>query len=215
MFRPRAIAEALQLPGPPSPVEILRYMLGQPLQFAPGSWTVYSNFGYSVLGRVIEKVSGQSYLDFVRREVLAPAGITSVTLGRTLPADRDPREPFYSDPARGPNVLAPARKEMVPAPDGTFHLEALDAHGGLIGSASDLVRFLNVYQLDGQPVMAKPAPGCYFGSLPGTFTLLIQRADGVKIAALFNQRIDPSGRDYQAIRAHLDKAADSIQNWPT
>src|SRR6185369_6675735 len=36
----------------------------------------YSNLGYSILGRVIEKVTGESYPAFIRREILAPIGVT-------------------------------------------------------------------------------------------------------------------------------------------
>ena len=42
------------------------YMLRRPLQFEPGARDAYSNFGYCLLGRVIEKVTGKSYEEFVR-----------------------------------------------------------------------------------------------------------------------------------------------------
>ena len=133
-------------------------------------------------------------------------------MGRTLPSDRDPREPFYSDSRRGQDVMH--GEGLVPSPDGSFHHEALDAHGGLIGSAPDLVRFLNAYRLDGTPAIGKPSPGVFFGSLPGTFTMVLQRTDGVQIAALFNQRDDVSGLDYLVIRKLLDQAADLVSEWP-
>ena len=69
---------------------------------------------------------------------------------------------------------------LVPSPDGSFHLEAMDAHGGLIGSAPDLVRFLSRYRLNGTPALGKPVPDACFGALPGTFTMLMQRGDGVQ-----------------------------------
>jgi CubicO group peptidase (beta-lactamase class C family) len=214
MFRPLEIAAALGKAGPASADDVVRYMAGQPLQFAPGSKHAYSNFGYCLLGRVIEKVTGRSYLDYVREQVLAPAGATGMRLGRTLPADRAPGEPFYSDPGRGRNVLRPGAVETVPAPDGTFYLEATDAHGGLIGSAVDVVRFLQAYSLDGRPRGAEPEAGCYFGQLPGTFTMALQRADGVQIAALFNQSRGPGG-DHSKVRELLDKTADGVRTWPT
>ena len=47
----------------------------------------YSNFGYCVLGRVIEKLTGQPYADYVRAEVLSRCGITDMTIaGNTLDA---------------------------------------------------------------------------------------------------------------------------------
>lgn len=45
------------------------------LQFAPGSKTAYSNAGYVVLGLIIERVSGQSFYEYVGQEVLRPAGM--------------------------------------------------------------------------------------------------------------------------------------------
>ena len=46
-------------------------------QFEPGSKFAYSNYGFIVLGAVIEKVSGQNYYDYVREHVYLPAGMTS------------------------------------------------------------------------------------------------------------------------------------------
>jgi CubicO group peptidase (beta-lactamase class C family) len=190
-------------------------MAGQPLQFDPGSKTAYSNFGYCVLGRVIEKASGKPYVRYVREDLLAPLGVKSVELGRSLPKDRNPREPVYLDPGSGRNVVEPESKVQVPAPDGTFYLEAMDSLGGLIASAPDLVRFLQAYWVDGEP----RRPGetysyTFFGSLPGTKAVVIQRPDGVNIAALFNQRVDPSGLSYDDIRDVLNRAADGIKKWP-
>ncbi len=49
----------------------------RPLLFEPGRQWMYSNYGFIVLGAVIEKVSGQSYYDYVREHVYQPAGMTS------------------------------------------------------------------------------------------------------------------------------------------
>lgn len=47
------------------------------LEFEPGSRFAYSNYGFLLLGTVIEKVSGQSYYDYVREHVFKPAGMNS------------------------------------------------------------------------------------------------------------------------------------------
>jgi D-alanyl-D-alanine carboxypeptidase len=47
------------------------------LQFEPGSKWEYSNYGFILLGAIIEKVSGQSYYDYVREHVYVPAGMTA------------------------------------------------------------------------------------------------------------------------------------------
>jgi N-acyl-D-amino-acid deacylase len=214
MFHSVEISAALGKPGPASAADVIRYMAGRPLQFDPGAKTVYSNFGYCLLGRVIEKVSGQSYLDYLRTAVLEPAGAKGVALGRTLPADRNPREPFYSDPNRVRNVMRPESKDKVPEPDGGFCLEALDSHGGLIASAADVARFLTAFALDGGPAADPPAAGAIFGSLPGTHTMALLRADGVRIVVLFNQRADPSGLDYFKIEEVMNRTAQLVKRWP-
>lgn len=47
------------------------------LEFEPGARWEYSNYGFVLLGVIIEKVSGQSYYDYVRDHVFNPAGMTS------------------------------------------------------------------------------------------------------------------------------------------
>ena len=60
MFRSVDIARAVGAPAPARQEAIIRYMFGQPLDFAPGASYAYSNFGYCLLGRVIEKVTGRA-----------------------------------------------------------------------------------------------------------------------------------------------------------
>jgi CubicO group peptidase (beta-lactamase class C family) len=49
----------------------------RPPKYEPGSQWEYSNYGFILLGAIIEKVSGQSYYDYVREHVYVPAGMTS------------------------------------------------------------------------------------------------------------------------------------------
>lgn len=49
----------------------------RPLAFAPGSRWTYSNYGFILLGALIQKTSGKSYYDFVQENVFAPAGMKS------------------------------------------------------------------------------------------------------------------------------------------
>lgn len=142
MFQSREIAKAVGETAPASAAGIVRHMLGKPLDFDPGSRYAYSNFGYCLLGRVIERVSGESYETYVRRAVLAPIGIQRMRLGATLESKCAWREAHYytKDRAAGENLFD-AGPRKVQAPYGTFCLESMDSHGGWIGSASDLVRF--------------------------------------------------------------------------
>ena len=146
----RMAAATVGLEDPAEATTIVRYMLGVPLDFAPGTRSVYSNFGFNVLGRVIEHVSGQPYADYVRDHVLTPAGITDMALGRTRLAERAPGEVrYYSPPGQSLQTSVFWGEGYVPfAYGGTYYMEALDAHGGWIASAADLVRFAAT--VDGQ-----------------------------------------------------------------
>jgi N-acyl-D-amino-acid deacylase len=131
---------------PATHTDIIRYMMGKPLAFDPGTKFVYSNLGYNMLGRIIEQVTNQSYGDYIRQHVLEPAGARSMKLAaRTTPSARLPDEVHYWD---GPDALP-----CWPIYDdeeywhtysyGGFDGTVIDAHGGWIGNAPDLTRFLN------------------------------------------------------------------------
>ncbi|HEY7326126.1 MAG TPA: serine hydrolase domain-containing protein [Gemmataceae bacterium] len=147
MFHSRAIVKELKIEPPARPRDIIRYMLRHPLDFNPGARDVYSNFGYCLLGRVIEKVSGQSYEQYVRKEVLAPLGIHDMRVGATLLEKRAPHEVRYhvGKNALAPAVMGPHLGEKVPWPYGAWCLESMDSHGGWLASASDLVRFASAF----------------------------------------------------------------------
>ena len=143
MFRSVAIAEALGVPPPARPPDIIRYMMGQPLQFDPGARYTYSNFGYSLLGRVIEELTGKPYEAAVQEAVLAPLGVEDMRIGATLPGGRAENEVCYYDPknSTGPAVMGEAIGKAVPQQYGAWYLEGFDAHGGWIASAVDAARF--------------------------------------------------------------------------
>ena len=149
MFRPLQIAKAVGVPPPAGPTAVVRYMLGQPLDFDPGTRYAYSNFGYCVLGRVVEKVSGKSYADYTRAALLSPLGMVDTQLGKTLTPLKG--EVRYVDPKgrTAPAVVGPKLGEPVPLPYGAWYLEAMDAHGGWVSSAVELVRFAAAFDRPG------------------------------------------------------------------
>jgi N-acyl-D-amino-acid deacylase len=159
MFRSVAIARAFKAPPPARPEQIIRYMMGRKLDFDPGQKDVYSNFGYSVLGRLIEKVTGLPYEAYVRKEVLAPLGIHDMRLGKTLPPGRAPREVKYYDEKdrTGGSVFSPHVGAPVPLPYGAWCLEAMDSHGGWIASADNLVRFASAFDVPARCKVLRPS----------------------------------------------------------
>jgi N-acyl-D-amino-acid deacylase len=160
MFIPLQAAQAVGAPAPATCETVIRYMLGQPLDDAPGTRFAYSNFGYCVLGRIIEEVTGRPYESYVQAEVLRPAGIARMRIGRSLLEGRAEGEARYYDYPRGRQVRSvfSTGPQYVPEPYGGFHLEAMAAHGGWIASAIDLVRFaLAVDRRSPPPDVLQPA----------------------------------------------------------
>lgn len=171
MFRSVRTAEALNVAPPATAEHVIRYMMGRPLDFDPGARMAYSNFGYSVLGRIIEAVSGTTYERHVREKVLAPLGIRSMRIGRSLAENRAPGEVKYYTPtaATAPCIFPGKRDRMVPVQYGRFHLEAADAHGGWLASAVDLVRFATAFDKpDACPVLSAAGIRTMFARPSGT-----------------------------------------------
>ena len=260
MFRSALIAAKVGSPSPANSVAVIRYMLGQPLDFTPGTRYAYSNFGYCVLGRIIEHVTRRGYERFVRDEILAPIGIRRMRIGASLASGRAPKEVcYYTRDNSAEESVFPSVKGKVPVQYGGFDLAAMDANGGWIGSAVDLARFVAALDPDSrhpflqpttQSLMQAPPPSpvsrhtdgsmqetfysCgwltrpvkdtgrasywHMGALPGTFTLLVRRWDGLSWVALFNQISklpDGSGFPDSAIDPALHRAAASVKTWPT
>jgi N-acyl-D-amino-acid deacylase len=252
MFEPIHIAKVVGAPAPATPETIIRYMLGKPLDFDPGTRYAYSNFGYCVLGRVIEKATGKPYETYVREEILAPLKIRRMRIGKSLLSGRANGEVKYYQENLGVTRSVFTPSEEVAWAYGGFYLEAMDAHGGWIGSAVDLARFaaaldtsttaLNaeitkaLYALPPPPVWRTPqgeANDYYYGlgwlvrplgrngkanywhngSLPGTYTLLVRRSDGLSWVALFNQRSEGGMPSDREIDPALHLAANAVKQW--
>jgi CubicO group peptidase (beta-lactamase class C family) len=65
-----------EMTRPTTPDAVINEYAKQPLDFEPGARWSYSNTNYSILGRMIEKVSGKSYEDFLQERILQPLGMT-------------------------------------------------------------------------------------------------------------------------------------------
>ena len=61
--------------------DIMSFMMGMPLFYTPGTVIQHSNFGYSILGRVIEAVTGLIYEEYVIENILIPAGMLNTRIG--------------------------------------------------------------------------------------------------------------------------------------
>ncbi len=132
--------------------QLIEWVLrNRPLDHSPGTVFSYSNFGYCLLGRVIEKVTGQPYSDYVEASILRPCGVGTMEIGGDTLADRRPGEavyygqPYYVTYSIGGSIIGLKQEDDPYA----IPLARMDSHGGWIGSAVDLVRF--AVHVDGFP----------------------------------------------------------------
>ena len=164
-------SEALHAPFPPSADTLIRYMLTKKLDFDPGTRWAYSNFGYLLLGCIVEKLSGQSYEAFTRENIFDPAGLDHVKHGSSVLAGRLPGEVKYYDYPGAPLMtsdVSPGR-EKVPRPYGAVNLDLGIAEGGWVGSAIDLVKMTAM--MDGQrprAVLTPPSITAMLAKAPAT-----------------------------------------------
>ncbi len=98
-FAPRVERE-LHVRPPVKPHELAHYMMGRPLDFEPGTEAHYSNFGFVLLGLVIERVTGSPYVQAVEQITLRPMGLKRIRMTPPPPeylpgeAHRYALEPF-------------------------------------------------------------------------------------------------------------------------
>ncbi len=140
MFQAVRFAREMNVAAPAKQQDIIRRMLTQPLDFAPGERYAYSNFGYCLLGRVIETVTGVPYETAIQNSVLKPLGIVDMKIGATRAEGRSNNEVRYYQPGYGKSSFEADLGTRSPWPYGAWHLEAMDSHGGWIASAVDLAR---------------------------------------------------------------------------
>lgn len=193
LFEVERIGRELRVVSPEKR-HLVQYMMTQPLQCDPGSEVHYSNFGYLLLGMVIERVTGDSYIEQVRKRVTRPLQLDDVGLSSDKRRARHPREVYY-----------PVESELDP------HIR--DSSSGLVMSAETLCHILNHYWLDGQPrVSARNRYFFHFGTHPGTTTAVMeQRLDGLNYVLLMNGRREETyNEDNTTIREQLNAALDTL-----
>lgn len=189
----------------------------------PGDSDEYLNFGYCVLGRIIEEVSGQSYEDYVRQHVLAPCGVSDMIIGEQEKDDLASNEATYYF-GNGPYTW--------------IRPDHFDSHGGWIATATDLLRFK--VRVDGSaakkdiiskaaytemmaasPASSVRAMGWIFGNnghghngcMSGTIGFLWDTDDGYTFAIIANTRPDNDGCAWDA-RGMMEDILYDVSEWP-
>jgi len=188
------------------PEHVVRYGLLQKFDFEPGERYAYCNYGYILLVRVIEKVSGQTFTDYLHATVCKTAKALSFSLSASDAIDRQPGEVWYHYHPEHP------RREVPLA----FRTEARDGAGALACSAADYCRFLDAYWISGEPRESGVNYRYAFsGSHPGVTAICGQLAGGVNYTVICNRRgggrTDWNADLRKAVQALIEKAAGELR----
>lgn len=187
----------------------------------PGTTYGYSNFGYCVLGRIIEAVTGQPYESYLRNVVLKQCGISQMRIGGDTLTEKAPNEVVHYD--KGAYGMKVRR---------------MDANGGWIASPIDLLRFMvRTDGFDSKADILFPATEDtmfsgsdtntsyglgwivssfrgHNGSMPGTIGFLVRRDDGYSFAVLVNKRPAEDASCFE-LKGVLDSIVTSVSLWPS
>jgi CubicO group peptidase (beta-lactamase class C family) len=188
-------------------------LINRPLTYKPGETYFYSNFGYSVLGRVIEKATQMTYEKYVQTQILNPMGITHMKISGNTLVDRFPNEVKYFQNQFSPYAMNVTR---------------MDSHGGWIASSKDLAKF--IVRVDRMNVIPDLLPTSvlnlnpYFGfmswwhsgALPGTSTVLNRLDNTFNFVILTNTSSMPN---YSLLINDLNQTMINqirlINSWPS
>ncbi|HEY2162833.1 MAG TPA: serine hydrolase domain-containing protein [Gemmatimonadaceae bacterium] len=132
------------------PDSLATLMFATPLDTLPGVRMVYSDIGAYMLGRMVERITGQTLDAYVHDHVFAPLKMMETMY--KPPASLLPRiAPTEFDPRRGGLVRGKVHDERA------YYLGGVSAHAGIFSSAHDLARFARMYlnggTLDGARVV--------------------------------------------------------------
>lgn len=151
LFSSKDVMLQMKLDNPPVKEDFFRLVLSHKLSFMPGEWERYSNFGYLLLSEIIEKVSGKPYEQFIREDVLMPAGCFDMHIAGSYYSDRRSNEVrYYTHEGDGKFVQEyNGSGIMVERCYGGNNIPLLSGAGAWCGSPAEIARL--VASIDGRP----------------------------------------------------------------
>ena len=153
LFSSRDVMTQLRLDHAPEKEDFYKVVLSRPIRFEPGSWQRYSNFGYLLLSEIIEKVSGMPYDEFIRKEVLFPAGCYDMHIAGTYYEDKRENEVRYYTHEGDGKFIEEYNNSGVTVERcyGGNNIPLLSGAGAWCGSPAEIARL--VACIDGDPTV--------------------------------------------------------------
>ena len=179
----------------------------------------YSNANYFILARIIEKISGMSYENFIRSRILAPSGI-----GNTM----------YVGNANGSS----RSNEVVYDPSKKMNLQLWGGFGGWVARPMDLLKFLRRVDGDNTPpdILTKQAHDImttgsmqrssyafgwnvsgniqnHNGCFDGTRSFLVELSGGISYAVIINDNPTNDACGW-TMKSEIEKGLSKVSKWP-
>lgn len=240
MFEPVKVAKVMGTPAPATPETVIRYALKQRLPYKPGTVYSYSNLGYTILGKVIEKVSGFGYEEYVSDYVLEPLGIYGMQIGGNLKENKCANEVTYYDyEGSGLRLSCYGTGEMVPKTYGGTNISALSAAGGWLASPAQMMQLLmaidgfestpDILSEESIKEMTTPSKpirtgmGWMYineddwvrtGTLAGSSALLVRKDDETSYMVVVNTSTWTGPRFTGEIKRTMEDALEGVESWP-
>lgn len=143
MFIPHKIHKMDKVSYPIEFDDVIKFVITRHLPYTPGTHFNYSNFGYTLLGRIIEEVTGDGYEEWVQETILEPNDINSMRIAGSFEKDRVKNEVKYYDYSPDNEQLSfNGSGKKVYKPYGADDIEMLGPAGGWLATSVDLMRVL-------------------------------------------------------------------------
>jgi CubicO group peptidase (beta-lactamase class C family) len=241
MFQPHLVAKKMKTSLPVTNETTIQYVLNKKLNYVPGSRYSYSNVGYVILGKVIEKVSKMSYEDYVKLNILFPLDIYDMQLGNSFYEEKADNEvTYYENRSYGKVLAYNSNRNYVSRIYGGNDIKSLGAAGGWISSPAGLLRLVTAIdgfnskpdllqqesirvmtskdESDGQVIGWKGSDsyGTWWrtGTLTGMSVLVVRQKNGINwIIAMNSTTVKKSHIHSETFRMMSDAIA-SVDSWP-
>lgn len=232
------VARVLDKPLPITEDDIIEFTTINKMRAEPGERYDYSNVGYIILGKIVEKVTSMSYQAYVRDSILWPIGCYDMHIGRNFSRDRHPAEVQYYEVKEATPVEAyDGSGVMTSKSDGGNNVTALGGAGGWIASATELLLF--VASINDCPVKPDILSSATIkmmvgdernrpmgwaevrgnewlrsGSMAGTSALIKRQKDGYTWVFISNSSAWISHKLSNYISSHISRAISQVEQWP-
>ncbi len=241
MFSSLYIARKMKVESHLTFDDILEYSLTRRLNYKPGSRYSYSNLGYAILGKIIERKSGMPYQDYVVMNLLKPLDIHDMHIGKSFYHEKYPNEVrYHSSAGKMISYSIDGSGEKVPIYYGGNDIELLGPAGGWVASAPELIKFLTAIDgFPGQPDILLPETiqlmsdpqlagkglfgwrgtdryGTWWrtGYLTGSSALMVRQKDGISWVVMINTSTYKHSDIHRYVSSLMFGAVNRVNHWP-